>query len=33
MRYLYQRGKGARRRVMHLCRFDEFGEPTAVQTV
>lgn len=25
MRYLYQRGSGADRRVMHLARFDQFG--------
>ncbi len=31
MRYLYRRGTGARRRVMHLCGFDpRAGEPTMV---
>ena len=29
MRYLYRRGKGAKRRVMHLCGYDQrTGEPT-----
>lgn len=28
MRYLYQRGQGAKHRVMHLCSFDKFGNPT-----
>lgn len=29
MRFLYKRGKGARRRVMHLCGFDpRTGQPT-----
>lgn len=29
MRYIYRRGYGARRRVMHLCGYDEkTGEPT-----
>jgi hypothetical protein len=28
MRYLYQRGRGSKRRVMHLCRFDQFGNAT-----
>lgn len=29
MRYLYRRGKGASRRVMHLCGYDQYtGEPT-----
>lgn len=28
MRYLYKRGRGALRRVVHLCRCDELGEPT-----
>lgn len=26
MRYLYRRGKGARRRVMHIARFSATGE-------
>ena len=31
MRYLYRRGPGAKRRVMHLCGFDpRTGEPTMV---
>lgn len=28
MRYLYARGRGAQRRVMHLARFDAFGNIT-----
>lgn len=29
MRYLYRRGKGARRRVMHLCGYDPTtGQPS-----
>ena len=29
MRYLYKRGKGAKRRVMHLCGYDpKTGQPT-----
>lgn len=29
MRFLYKRGKGARRRVIHLCGYDQrSGEPT-----
>lgn len=29
MRYLYKRGKGAKRRVMHLCGYDPVtGQPT-----
>lgn len=28
MRYLYQRGAGAQRRVMHLVRFDQVGNPS-----
>lgn len=29
MRYLYQRGSGAKRRVMHLCGYDPTtGEPS-----
>ena len=29
MRYLYRRSKGARRRVMHLCGYDQrTGQPT-----
>jgi hypothetical protein len=29
MRYLYQRGTGARRRVVHLCGYDPItGDPT-----
>lgn len=29
MRYLYQRGSGSKRRVMHLCGYDTFtGEPS-----
>lgn len=28
MRYLYQRGSGSKRRVMHLCRFDQLGYST-----
>lgn len=29
MRYLYRRGHGAKRRVMHLCGYDgRTGEPT-----
>lgn len=29
MRYLYRRGQGARRRVMHLCGYDPMtGQPT-----
>lgn len=29
MRYLYQSGRGAKRRVMHLCGYDpRTGEPT-----
>jgi hypothetical protein len=29
MRYLYKRGKGAKRRVMHLCGYDpRTGQPT-----
>lgn len=29
MRYLYKRGKGARRRVMHLCGYDPTsGQPS-----
>ena len=28
-RFLYKRGRGAKRRVMHLCRFDLItGQPT-----
>lgn len=31
MRYLYRRGPGARRRVMHLCGYDpRTGKPTMV---
>lgn len=31
MRYLYKRGRGARRRVMHLCGYDpRTGQPTMV---
>lgn len=29
MRYLYRRGRGAKRRVMHMCGYDPItGEPT-----
>ncbi len=29
MRYMYQRGRGSKRRVMHLCGYDQIsGEPT-----
>ena len=31
MRYLYRRGHGAKRRVMHLCGYDpRTGQPTMV---
>jgi hypothetical protein len=31
MRFLYQRGEGSRRRVMHLCGYDpRTGNPTMV---
>lgn len=31
MRFIYKRGRGARRRVMHLCGYDpRSGQPTMV---
>lgn len=31
MRFLYRRGRGAKRRIMHLCGYDQWtGEPTMV---